>query len=50
MSVPLQLPSLHCSQEIFTAPDGMLGPVADLGIDHMTSNTGSVRVSTGNVL
>ena len=32
--VPLQLPSLHCSQ-IYTAPDGTLGPVADLDVGGM---------------
>ena len=40
MSVPLQLPSLHYSQEIFMAPDGMLNidkllSVADLDIGYM---------------
>ena len=32
VSVPLQLPSLHCGQETTIMHDGMLGPVADLGV------------------
>ena len=35
MSVPPRLPSLHCSQEIFMAPSGMLGPVADLSVGYL---------------
>ena len=40
MSIPLQLPSRNCSQEIFMVPGGMLGPVADHDIGCM------VRVMT----
>ena len=35
MFVPLQLPSLHCGQEMFMAPDVMLDPVADLDVGYM---------------
>ena len=35
VSVPLQLPSLHCSQEIFMSPDDMLDPKADLNVGYV---------------
>ena len=35
MSVPLQLLSRHCSQEVFMAPVGMLDPVVDLDVGCM---------------